>query len=218
MAVFQLRVKNTVDLSGFRKNMLMKVQRGIEITTEQAHEIAVNRAPVSSRTDNKGERGSFSQEKSGIRRTKGPADVPVTPFRVGSTRFERGTIKEVVARLDTGDSTDDFEFRVSSGRRKGETVPNESVIRKGEKLFSFGGHRPGTLRDSIKSRVTVEQGRVVGTVYTDIPYAKPVEYGFHHKGGSKHEGSGTNVAAQPFMRPALLEVREDFRSGKSFKG
>lgn len=80
----------------------------------------------------------------------------------------------------------------------------------------------GELRRSITSKIEVEDGELVGVVYTPLYYAPYVEYGtglFAEEGGRKdvpwcyqddegewHTTSGQHP--QPFMRPAFNENRE----------
>lgn len=81
----------------------------------------------------------------------------------------------------------------------------------------------GELRRSITSKVTEQDGEMVGVVFTPLEYAPYVEYGtglFAENGGRKdvpwhyqddegewHTTSGQHP--QPFMRPALDENREE---------
>jgi HK97 gp10 family phage protein len=80
----------------------------------------------------------------------------------------------------------------------------------------------GALRRSITSTVEVENGDIVGTVFTPLEYAPYVEYGtglfaedggrtdvpWHYQDdkGNWHTTSGQQP--QPFMRPALNDNRE----------
>lgn len=81
----------------------------------------------------------------------------------------------------------------------------------------------GELRRSITSKVSEQEGDLVGVVFTPLEYAPYVEYGtglFAESGGRKdvpwhyqddegnwHSTSGQHP--QPFMRPALEENRTE---------
>lgn len=82
----------------------------------------------------------------------------------------------------------------------------------------------GALRRSITSEIDVEDGDLVGSVFTPLEYAPYVEYGtglfaesgngrkdvpWHYKDdkGDWHTTSGQHP--QPFMRPAFNEKREE---------
>lgn len=79
----------------------------------------------------------------------------------------------------------------------------------------------GALRNSITSKVNVEDNAVKGVVYTPLEYAPYVEYGtglFAEEGGRKtpwvyeDEKTGEKIFTrgqkpQPYMRPALNENR-----------
>lgn len=83
----------------------------------------------------------------------------------------------------------------------------------------------GALRRSITSKVEIQEGNIVGTVFTPLEYAPYIEYGtglFAESGGRKDvpwnyqddEGnwhSTSGMKPQPFMRPALNENREVFK-------
>ena len=81
----------------------------------------------------------------------------------------------------------------------------------------------GALRRSITSKVTQENGELVGIVYTPLEYAPYVEHGtgkFAEDGGGRQtpwtyqddKGDFHTTRGQkprPFMRPALNENREE---------
>lgn len=80
----------------------------------------------------------------------------------------------------------------------------------------------GDLRRSIKSRVEIDGGEVVGVIFTPLEYAPYVEYGtglfaeeegrqdvpwcYVDDEGNWHTTSGQHP--QPYMRPALNQSRE----------
>lgn len=81
----------------------------------------------------------------------------------------------------------------------------------------------GDLRNSIKSKVTTENGEMVGVIYTNLLYAPYVEFGtgieaeeggrqdvpwcYEDEQGEWHSTKG--MKATPFMRPALNENKKN---------
>ena len=81
----------------------------------------------------------------------------------------------------------------------------------------------GALRNSIASKVDINSGEVIGTVYTPLEYAPYIEYGtglFAVKGGRRdvpwcyqddegHWHSTSGMKPQPFMKPALDDNKKN---------
>lgn len=81
----------------------------------------------------------------------------------------------------------------------------------------------GDLRNSIKSKVTTENGEMVGVIYTNLLYAPYVEFGtgieaeeggrqdvpwcYEDEQGEWHSTKG--MKGTPFMRPALNENKKE---------
>lgn len=97
-----------------------------------------------------------------------------------------------------------FRFKAGGG------TPDRVDIRK-TILRGFRRTKPH-LRDTIKSEGVVLRGNTLHlTVAARSDHANLVEKGFHHKGGGQ-------VAARPFLLPALMDEREGLRTGRSLKG
>ena len=103
-------------------------------------------------------------------------------------------------------------FRIKPGPRKkpnrdaGQT-PDKLAFRRGAVVGAFR-HRPGTLRDSIHIQGVTREGNTVRLrIVASAPYAAAIAKGFRHLGGRNKTGSVTRVAAHPFMRDPLINVR-----------
>jgi hypothetical protein len=196
-------------LGRFEARML----RGVAAAAADVAQMAAARAPVSKRAP-------------GRRANRVPV-VAVQPVRVGENKTRRGDVGAAITALELGDTEKlaGFEFRVAPTfrgqpqRRAGEAIEAERVFTSRGRLVTGGAHQPGTLKKSIKViSVGMNEGVARARVAALVRYAKPIEYGFRHKGGRKKGGKSTQVAARPFMRPALAEISEPYRTGKYFKG
>ena len=104
-------------------------------------------------------------------------------------------------------------------RRAGEIVSPESVFVSRGRLVTGGAHQPGTLKKSIRLVGIQRTGHTfTATVRAGVKYARPVEYGFRHRGGRKKTGKTTLVAKKPFMRPAMNLAARKLKSPATFKG
>ena len=65
----------------------------------------------------------------------------------------------------------------------------------------------GELRNSIKTRVKVENGKAVGEVFTNLHYAPYVEFGTGPKGQASHSGISPEVSVS--YRSSPWYVHED---------
>ena len=63
----------------------------------------------------------------------------------------------------------------------------------------------GNLKDTIDIEMKIENGEIVGSIGTNVEYAAHVEYG-DEKGKEPRK-----VGQMPFLRPALLENKENIK-------
>lgn len=75
----------------------------------------------------------------------------------------------------------------------------------------------GELRDSIFTDVRQEQGKAVGTCYTNKEYAPYVEFGTGPKGQENHEGISPNVSPSYTQKPWWIhESQIDARTAEKY--
>jgi len=191
-----------------------RVVRGVAMAAADVAQIASGKAPVSKRTP-------------GRRANRAPV-VAVQPVRKGESRTRRGDVGAAKLALQLGDAAKigafDFivapVFRGQRQRRAGEVISPENVFANSRgRLVTGGAHQPGTLKKSIRViSVGMDEGVARARVGALVRYAKAIEFGFRHKGGRNKKGRQTQIASQPYMRPALAEISEPYRTGKYFKG
>lgn len=115
---------------------------------------------------------------------------------------------------------EDRDLFQGTGGNKGKT-PDIIEIQRGTIKGAFKGkqHLPGTLRKSIRF-VGVERrdNRVVAVVRAHAPYAMAVHEGFKHEGGRGHDGESTEVAGQPFLKNALINIQGRLTEASAYEG
>jgi HK97 gp10 family phage protein len=137
-----------------------------------------------------------------------------------SFKVDGGKLEEVVAHLrskqDTADrlllskirQATEIVYKVASARRpmmsrtqmkmEGRRFPvSDPNAQVGVPVAYKNG---GALRSSIQRDAKITAKGAVGRVWTDMPYAKYIEYGT------------SKMAARPFMRPAINTTREAIKA------
>lgn len=187
---------STFSAAAVWKGMERRIVRGLNATAADAEQIAVGRAPV--RKVFKGGVGSATLQSTvevkadeALRRTMGLASGPVRTQRSAASAVH----STMSLRTITGGA-------LSKGT-PALTVRGRAELKSGRANFTSAGGTAlgGRLRGEIHS-VPAEGGgtRWVARVVSPTRYAKYVELGTRHS------------RAQPYMRPALAQVRARFRS------
>lgn len=183
--------------AGIWNQMASRIQSGINATADEATELARGRAPV--RKVFRGSVGRATLQTSveataerTMRRTLGLASGPVRTQRTSASR-----IHSIMALRELA----------GPGRLKINTpltARGRYELKTGRATYRSPGGRTtlgGRLRGEIHADYAEGGGPVwVARVVSPTPYAKYVEFGTRRS------------RAQPYLRPALAQVRESFRA------
>lgn len=190
-------MSNTFSAARVWSQIAPKIEAGLNATAREAAGVARQRAPV--RKVFVGSRGSTSMQtpaeahaESALRRSVGVGPGPVRVQRTSATRIHS------VMRL-----------RDLAG--PGRLVMNTPLTARGRWELKTGRatfRRPGgrsTLGGRLRGEIHVDPAEGggptwVAKVVSPTPYAKYVEFGTRRS------------RAQPYLRPALSQVRESFRT------
>lgn len=189
-------MSNTFSGARLWAQMQARIVAGLNATADEAAAIAIDKAPVRKVLPGSAGRASVqsaveaSAEKT-MRRTLGIGPGPVKTQRSPAARIH--TVMSLRALSAPGALKVDVPL-TSRGRYE---------LKSGRANFS--SHGGTTLGGRLRGEIHVEPARGGGTswvarVVSPTRYAKYVEFGTRHS------------RAQPYIRPALAQVRESFRA------
>ncbi len=174
-----------------------RIEAGVNAAAAEAAEVARQRAPVrkvfaGSVGRASMQSGSEAKAEATQRRTVGLGPGPVRTQRTSASRVHS------VMALRTLKGPGQLQFNTPlTARGRWELKTGRAAFRSPGGRSTLGGR----LRGEIHVRPPKGGGPVwVAKVVSPTPYAKYVEFGTRHS------------RAQPYLRPALAQVRESFRS------
>lgn len=141
-------------------------------------------------------------------------------INIGAKIARLKALQEGTTEVDLENDAEFFRIKAGPKRkpnRDAGATPERLAFRRGA-VVGAARHRPGTLRDSIHVESVTREGQTVKMrIVASAPYAAAIAKGFRHLGGRNKKGKVTEIAANPFMKDPLVNVRDRLKNPEIYR-